>query len=641
MDAITKERKKILPSLWTLLRRRLAALAPPTLLPLILFGYALYIQDIESAARRDVNLSGSLRFRSLWIYQTAQRGREPDWRTALGQMQAIHDQLKRRYPLETRQTDACWNAFSGALQATGRVDWQTADAMRLAANQLTEGIERRADAQGRAVLMLFSCGLAAQGLALAHSARGAARLQRADAQREASLAALREQEQRQRHLIEHLPAGAVCIEGERVFLNHGAERITGYDRTQLRTLDGWFNTVFQERAAEVRAYYERVRAAGFPDIDVMPIRHRDGGARMIEFAGYISEQSEIWLLTDVTQQQQMFEALIASEARQQAIVNMAADGILTLDAKGTILSINHAAARIWGYEPEEVINQNISLLIAECAFFGLEGFLAPPLSRGEAAQQAAMREAVGRRKSGAIFPMELSFGFASQENGPIYVCILRDVTERREYERQLQKSNQQLEQQILLVNDQAVELEWQKEELKAANAQLAALATTDGLTGIKNHRAFQEKLTEEFERCVRYQHPLSILLIDVDKFKNYNDDFGHPAGDEVLKRVAAAIREASRNTDFVARYGGEEFVVVLPDTDATGAMETGERVRRAIAEQTWERRDITVSIGAVSLTQATASAAELVESADRALYLSKERGRNRVTSAESQTLVAA
>ena len=634
MNVIRLKWKKNLSSLWMAPRRQLASLALPTLLPLLLFGYALYLQKNESKERRDAHLSDSLCSRSLWIYQAAQRRRASEWRPALAQMQEVREELRTRYPGETRLTNLRWNTFAGSLRNSGKVRWQTSEAMALAANRLTGAIERRADALERVVFRLFACGLLMQGMALAYYARAASRLQEANREREQWLAALRHQEQRLNHLVENLPAGAIYIEGEHIYLNRGAEQITGYDRTQLRTMDKWFRTIFREQEAEARAFYEIIKAAGFPDTDVIPMRHRDGSLRHVEFAGYVSEQGEVWLLTDVTQQLQMFNALIASEARQQAIVNIAADGILTLDAKGAILSVNSAAERIWGYEAQEVISQNINRLITECSFFGEDGFLAPPLSRGEVEQHTAMREALGLRKNGALFPLEVSFGFAEQENGAVFVCVLRDVTQRKEHERQLEEYNLRLEQQIVLVNDQAAELEWQKEEL-------AALATTDGLTGLKNHRAFQESLAANFESGVRYQHPLSLLLIDVDNFKQYNDAFGHPAGDEVLKQVAQTILAASRSADFVARYGGEEFVVILPNTDAAGAMEAGERVRRAVAERIWEQRDITISIGAVSLTPATPSGAQMVASADKALYLSKERGRNRVTFAEAALPLAA
>ncbi len=179
-------------------------------------------------------------------------------------------------------------------------------------------------------------------------------------------------------------------------------------------------------------------------------------------------------------------------------------------------------------------------------------------------------------------------------------------------------------------NDQLRE---QQEQLRVANEQLQALATTDGLTGLKNHRSFKERLEDEFQRSSRYHLPLSLLLLDVDHFKSFNDTHGHPAGDEVLKRVANLLTETTRNTDFVARYGGEEFAVLLPFTHQQAAVTLAERMRAAIEDGPWELRKITASLGVATLNADTLSAAGLLASADTALYRSKEQGRNRVTHA--------
>ena len=140
------------------------------------------------------------------------------------------------------------------------------------------------------------------------------------------------------------------------------------------------------------------------------------------------------------------------------------------------------------------------------------------------------------------------------------------------------------------------ELILSQQALEEANARLHALATTDGLTGITNHRMFQETLHDEWRRFSREEPPLSLLLIDVDQFKAYNDTFGHPAGDAVLIQVAKILSDTARETDVVARYGGEEFVVILRGADAQDARSVGERFRGAIAEAQWPKRPITVSI---------------------------------------------
>ena len=166
--------------------------------------------------------------------------------------------------------------------------------------------------------------------------------------------------------------------------------------------------------------------------------------------------------------------------------------------------------------------------------------------------------------------------------------------------------------------------------LEAANSRLADLATIDGLTGLKNHRAFQERLEQEWTEASRYQIPFSVLLLDVDQFKHYNDTFGHLAGDNVLRQVGQILQDCARDTDFVARYGGEEFVVILPHTDVAGACVLAERYHGAIADAHWPHRAVTISIGASARTPLTPSQAVLLDQADQALYESKEQGRNRV-----------
>jgi diguanylate cyclase (GGDEF)-like protein len=166
--------------------------------------------------------------------------------------------------------------------------------------------------------------------------------------------------------------------------------------------------------------------------------------------------------------------------------------------------------------------------------------------------------------------------------------------------------------------------------IAAMNARLAELATTDGLTGLKNHRHFREALATLGSASARHHWPLAVVLIDVDHFKGFNDMFGHPAGDEVLQTVAGLIRGQARLEDVVARYGGEEFAALLPATDADGALAFAERVRSAIAEHPWPLRLVTVSLGVASGIPQPDGPGPLVEAADQALYEAKRRGRDRV-----------
>lgn len=171
-------------------------------------------------------------------------------------------------------------------------------------------------------------------------------------------------------------------------------------------------------------------------------------------------------------------------------------------------------------------------------------------------------------------------------------------------------------------------------KLAEANVRLQHLAEIDGLTGLANRRCFDEVLTTEWRRAQRTGHPVSLMMCDIDFFKLYNDGYGHMAGDECLKKVAAEIGIGARRPgDLAARFGGEEFVLVLPNTEAEGALAIAEACRRrveALAMPNGDERDVTLSIGVASVVPAASmTPAELIESADRALYEAKKGGRNR------------
>jgi diguanylate cyclase (GGDEF)-like protein len=160
-------------------------------------------------------------------------------------------------------------------------------------------------------------------------------------------------------------------------------------------------------------------------------------------------------------------------------------------------------------------------------------------------------------------------------------------------------------------------------------AALTAQASTDALTGVANHRAFYERLTADISRARRYGTPLSVAMIDVDRFKLINDAGGHEAGDEILVRVAGCLGDATRAEDMLARIGGDEFAWILPETVGEEAVLAMERARRAIAQSGDELPHVTISVG-ICDTRYTADPAELVRLADRALYSSKENGRDQV-----------
>ncbi len=180
-------------------------------------------------------------------------------------------------------------------------------------------------------------------------------------------------------------------------------------------------------------------------------------------------------------------------------------------------------------------------------------------------------------------------------------------------------------------------LEARNRELRTLTERLTGLSATDALTGIPNRRAFDQRLTVERARAARYGTPLSLVMVDLDHFKNLNDRHGHPAGDAMLRAVAAVLDREKRAGDLVARYGGEEFAAILPHTDEDSAAAWAERVRRAVAAIVVPGPaapiTATASFGVAQDAFAAQKDGDLVAAADRSLYEAKHRGRDQVARA--------
>lgn len=170
--------------------------------------------------------------------------------------------------------------------------------------------------------------------------------------------------------------------------------------------------------------------------------------------------------------------------------------------------------------------------------------------------------------------------------------------------------------------------------LQEKNRQLQELANRDGLTGLYNHRYFQEQISKEFSRAQRYEHPLSCAMVDIDHFKKFNDAHGHHIGDIILKMLGGLITQALRGSDLAARYGGEEFAIILVDTPFEGAMDAVDRLRRLVEKHEFKADEeslrATISVGIATFPDPRFQKPEdLVQAADKALYAAKQKGRNR------------
>lgn len=447
--------------------------------------------------------------------------------------------------------------------------------------------------------------------------RQVAAQQEALAERDRLAADLRASEERFRAFMEHAPALAYMKDqdGRFVFVNGTVCR--RFARPEANWLGRTDVELFgEEVAGPLREVDQRVLATGDTE-------------RALELAPTPDGVSEVWLSdkfrftdgagrrflagmsVDVTAEQRAEESLRASETKFRAVVNRLAEGVFLIDAaRGVIVEANAALLALLGYTHEELLALSPTDLIAGEHPDATAAHVAAARARLAADERCDLGRTQYRRKDGAPVDVEVKVTLVPNDGAGLYCVIVRDVTEERVYEERLFAYQHGLEQ---------------------ANAKLKALATTDGLTGLRNRAALNARLAEECERAVRHGHPLSLVLMDVDHFKQFNDKFGHPAGDDVLRAVGAVLQATARATDFVARYGGEEFVLVLPDTDHVGALVMAERCRRAIMTRSWDRRPVTISVGATTLHPAADSPAALVQEADDALYESKRAGRNRVT----------
>jgi diguanylate cyclase (GGDEF)-like protein len=217
-----------------------------------------------------------------------------------------------------------------------------------------------------------------------------------------------------------------------------------------------------------------------------------------------------------------------------------------------------------------------------------------------------------------------------------------DASNMKPFSEILQDANEELGKLNLSYEQLTVDLKQAKEkaenyaqELQKANEELRKMALKDGLTGLYNHRYFQDLMDHELSRARRYKKPFSLIMLDLDHFKKINDHYGHPVGDVVLKGVSEAIQNSIRDCDFAARYGGDEFAVVLPETELKGAAMAAERMRKAVEDLEIATNgidiDVSISIG-VTCYHTLADKkdkSEIISEADKALYKSKKKGRNK------------
>ena len=325
------------------------------------------------------------------------------------------------------------------------------------------------------------------------------------------------------------------------------------------------------------------------------------------------------------------EALEKEIRLQRTILEVIPEPFFILDREGDFLKANPRGAELLGY-PQEALQEKVLMDVVSLEDLNRVREGLEEMAQGKEARfRAQMISRFGER-----IPVEF---FGVLREGALFV-VLRDMRERMEIDEELERSRKEFAEKIRERDLYARELQVIRDlykgklkEIEIMKEEALRLSYTDDLTGIYNHRFFVEQLTREVERHRRYSTPLSLLMIDIDYFKHYNDGNGHLAGDQVLRTIARLIERGVRQTDIVARYGGEEFAAILTNTGTKGAFDIAERVRRNVAdtrfpnERAQPNKDLTVSVGMATISSSISTLTDLIREADHALYRAKKAGR--------------
>lgn len=359
------------------------------------------------------------------------------------------------------------------------------------------------------------------------------------------------------------------------------------------------------------SYYQRssnyplmVLASKSQDDVLAPWRHA-AAARMVFVLGLVLLIAVIGfhLVRQLLHRQRMAQALVAKEANFRLLAEQSSDMVTRIGLDNRLLYVSPSCVRITGWSAEELLDTSALAGIHPDDVERVEQVIAA-LKNGEA-EEARFIYRQRHRDKGEIWAEAALHVTPAADSGEVdgVVAVMRDITEQKDLQ-----------------------------------DKLASLAATDALTGLANRRAFDERLADEWARARRDGTQLSLLLIDVDHFKKFNDHYGHLAGDGCLRALGRILSATARRpADLAARYGGEEFAVLLPNTDPDGCAEVGEGIRQALHDlamlhaQNPPSRLVTASVGAAtSVPSQSSDSSTLVAAADRALYAAKDSGRDRL-----------
>ncbi|OHC01308.1 MAG: hypothetical protein A3H23_10125 [Planctomycetes bacterium RIFCSPLOWO2_12_FULL_40_19] len=276
------------------------------------------------------------------------------------------------------------------------------------------------------------------------------------------------------------------------------------------------------------------------------------------------------------------------------VINASLDVIISINEKEEILLWNDASSKTFGYMEDEVLGKPITLIIPKKYHRKHKNGMRRFIKTGKAKLIGKVVEVEGIKKDGSLFPIELSLSASKSRKGFIFTAIIRDISERKFLEKKLED-----------------------------------MAIRDSLTWMYNRHYFNEVINREFERAKRYRYFISMMIIDVDKFKIINDNYGHARGDLVLKGIAECLEKNLRSSDIVIRYGGDEFLAVLPKANGRDLRTVMEKVKKRVKE--WSENSdfgfpVSISCGGYALNpDRKKNVDEVLKEADKRLYKDKKR----------------
>lgn len=330
--------------------------------------------------------------------------------------------------------------------------------------------------------------------------------------------------------------------------------------------------------------------------------------------------------------------LSKSETLERVIRDSALDSIITIDNKGIIQSCNYATSKMFGYEKEELIGNNVSKLMLDTYAEKHAGYLSRYLQTGDAKIIGVGRDLIAQRKDMSTIPVELGITEVKFDNEHLFVGVIHDTTQRRLAEEQLIRSRVDLEKKVGERTKDLRELNKQLSvevaERKKAQSSLLHKATHDSLTGLVNRALFYEQLNLVIEQARRRNMKVALFFMDLDGFKQVNDTMGHDTGDQLLVEVSQRIKTVVRAEDIVARLGGDEFAIIFGHIEDEKHIESiAEKIIKSISAP-FKQRDgsltittVGVSIGISIFPFDSDNSDALVKCADMAMYQAKEQGK--------------